>query len=212
MSFTDLACAGLEEAINRAIAMDPEAVERLGHLHGRVIGIEFAGPELRLYLVPTPSRLQVLARHEGEPDCLLRGSPLALARMDASGEQGAEQLFSGKVEIEGDTELAHRFGVIIGNLDLDWEEQLSRFTGDVIAHEIGNSVRAVTGWGRKVLDTLGKDLQEYVQEEVRLLPQRNEVQEYMDKVDTLRDDAERLAARVERLRQELAADQGDEQP
>jgi ubiquinone biosynthesis protein UbiJ len=212
MSITDLACAGLEEAINRALALDPEAAHRLGRLHGRVIGIEFAGPELRLYLVPTPSRLQVLARHEGEPDCLLRGSPLALARMDSSSKEGAEQLFSGKVEIEGDTELAHRFGAILSDLELDWEEQLSRFTGDVIAHEIGNSVRAVTGWGQKVLDTLGKDLREYVQEEVRLLPDRAELQDYLAKVDTLRDDAERLTARIERLHQELEVDKGDAKP
>jgi ubiquinone biosynthesis protein UbiJ len=212
MSMTDLAFASLEEAINRGIALDPETADKLARLHGRVIAIEIAGPELRLYMVPGPGRLQVLSRFEGEPDCLLRGSPFALACMDAKGEKGAEQLFSGKVEISGDTELAHRFGTILGGLEIDWEGRLAQFTGDTLAHEIGDGVRSVARWGRRTLDTLGKDLREYVQDEVRLLPERQEIQAYLDKVDALRDDVERMEARIRLLAAELSVPQGGEGP
>ena len=210
MSLSELAYAGLEEAINRGIALDPVAADKLARLHGRVIAIEIAGPNLRFYLIPGPAQLQVLSQYEGEPDCLMRGSPLALARMDASGEKGAEQLFSGRVEIEGDTELGHRFGAILSELDIDWEEQLSRITGDVIAHEIGNGVRAIADFGRRTFDALGKDVKEYMQEEARLLPEGQEIQEFLNSVDTLRDDVERMEARVSRLGEEIAAQDGDE--
>jgi len=45
-----------------------------------------------------------------------------------------------------------------------------------------------------------QNLREYLQEEARLLPTRYEAKEFLDAVDALRDDVERLAARVERLR------------
>ncbi|HHH39683.1 MAG TPA: sterol-binding protein [Sedimenticola sp.] len=203
MSLSELAWAGLEATVNRLLALDPVARKQLAEMHGRVIAFEVLGTGQTLYLVPGPARLQILSRYEGEPDCLLRGTPLALARM-GRGDQGTDQLFSGEVEIRGDTGLAHRFGHIMGSLDIDWEEQLSRVTGDVVAHGAGELVRGLGRWGRDTLETFGLDLQEYLQEELRLLPQRLEIETFLSQVDRLRDDVERLEARVERLRSRRA--------
>ena len=60
-------------------------------------------------------------------------------------------------------------------------------------------MRAAGRWGRQSADNLSLDLKEYLQEEARLLPSRYEIEEFLDQADTLRDDVERLAARVERL-------------
>jgi ubiquinone biosynthesis protein UbiJ len=111
----------------------------------------------------------------------------------------ADQLFSGAVAISGDTELGHNFGKLLGGLDIDWEEQLSRLTGDLLAHRIGNLARGAARWGKDALEALRQDLPEYLQEEVRLLPGRYEVEEFLTEVDRLRDDLERLEQRVRRL-------------
>jgi ubiquinone biosynthesis accessory factor UbiJ len=198
MVIPDAALAGLETALNRYIALDPEGAARLGPLHGRLIAIELAGFGTRIDLIPGPDGLQVFGAYEGEPDCLLRGSPLALARMGLA-ERKEDQLFGGEVQIEGDTRLAQEFGAFLGGLDVDWEEQLSRLVGDPIAHQVGSGLRMVADWGRKSSDTLNQDLKEYLQEEGRLVPTAYEVQGFLDRVDTLRDDVERLAARIERL-------------
>jgi ubiquinone biosynthesis accessory factor UbiJ len=194
----DAALAALEALLNRCIALDPEGAARLGPLEGRLIGIELKGFGTRLYLIPAPDRLQVFGAYEGEPDCLLRGTPLALARLGLA-ERKEDQLFGGEVEIEGDTRLAQDFGAFAAGLDLDWEEQLSRLVGDPIAHQVGEGLRAVGRWGRKSADLLSQDLKEYLQEEARVLPTRYEVEAFLDQVDTLRDDAERLVARIDRL-------------
>ena len=47
------------------------------------------------------------------------------------------------------------------------------------------------------------ELLEKLQEEGRLLPTRYEIDQFLAAVDRLRDDGERLAARVERLRQRI---------
>jgi len=201
MSIAEASLALLEQAINRYLALDPEASRKIEALHGRVIGIDLVGLDGRLYLIPGPAGIQVFGHFEGEPDCVLRGTPLAL--MNMRDEKGStEQLFGGRVEIEGDTELGHRFGKILASLDIDWEEQLSHLTGDVLAHQIGNLARSITGWGERSAHTLGRDLQEYLQEEKRLLPTRYELEHFYREVDTLRHDVERLEARIRRLREQ----------
>lgn len=200
-----LAC--LEAAINGYLALDPEGAARLVPLAGRIIACEFRGFGQRLYFIPGTQGFQLFGDYAAPPDCLIRGSPLGLAGLGL-GKRPEEALFSGQVEVEGDNALAQRFGDCLAGIRIDWEEQLSRLTGDHIAHAIGNQARTTRQWGQRALDHLGLDLQEYLQEEGRLLPTRYELEDFLDAVDRLRDDGERLAARVERLRQRLTKNLG----
>ncbi len=203
MSTRDLALASLEKAVNALLALDPVAMERLARHHGRVIGIHLRGLEITLYFVPDEKgHLQLLGDIEGEPDALISGSPLDLMRSGGS-EEGSRQLFAGRVTLNGDTALAHDFSAILADLDIDWEEQLSKFTGDLVAHELGSAVRHLKHYTEETGDRLARDLGEYLTEEARLLPTRAEVEEFIEQVDELRDDAERLEARVKLLERKL---------
>lgn len=90
-------------------------------------------------------------------------------------------------------------------MDVDWEEQLSKAVGDVAAHQLGNLWRGLRGWGRRSADTLVRDGVEYLQQELHALPPRPAVEQFLSAVDTLREDADRLTARIERLRRRTAA-------
>jgi ubiquinone biosynthesis protein UbiJ len=194
MMIRELALEGLEQVLNRVIGLDPDAGERLAALHGQSIRIDLRGTGIQWIFVPAhDGHLRVVGSLEGKPGCTLAGSPLDLLRARAA---GAQQLFAGHVQIEGDTELARRFSEVLADLDIDWEEQLSRFTGDIVAHEIGRSVRAASGEGARIRRSSEQILSEYLTEEARLLPHRFEVEDFIADVDTLRDDAERLAARI----------------
>lgn len=188
--------AGLEHAINTVVALDPETQRRLAALSGRIVALELGALVPTLFLVPTEHGLQVLTRFDGEPDTRISGTPLGLLRMGAGSREG---LFGGDVRIEGDVELGQRFQRILDGLDVDWEEQLSRLTGDVVAHQVGNVVRGATDWMRSAGNTLARDAGEYLQEETELLPGRGEVGYFLDEVDRIRADVDRLAARIKRL-------------
>lgn len=194
----DAALLALEQALNHYLALDPEGAARLAPLQGRVICLELSGFGNRLYIIPGVDRLQVFGDYAAEPDCVLRGTPIALARMGLA-DRKEDELFSGGVSVDGDTDLAHRFGDAIKGLEVDWEEQLARLLGDPVAHRIGTGLRATADWGRQSGKNLTEDLREYLQEEGRLLPTDYELKAFLDAVDTLRDDTERLAARVQRL-------------
>jgi ubiquinone biosynthesis protein UbiJ len=206
MSVRNLLLEGLEQAINRVVALDPEAARQLATLHGRVICLDLRGIELKLNFVPRhDGRLQLLGRIEGQPDCTLSGSPIDLIRASEPSE-GPAQLFAGHVRIDGDTALAQRFSEAVAGLDIDWEEQLSRLTGDIAAHEIGRSVRALAREGQRIGRSAEDNLGEYLTEEVRLLPHRFEVEAFLSDVDEIRDDVERLAARIAQLERKSRGD------
>lgn len=190
------ALAGLEQAINRYLELDPETLTRIQALQGRCIAVELIGTGMTLYLLPDQDGLRLMSRYEGEPDTTLSGTPIALARMSA-GETGTG-MFTGEVKIHGDVELGQRFNRIMDSIDIDWEEHLSHIMGDVLAHQAGKLMRGFSQWARQAVDHLGRDLADYLKEERRDLPQGEEVEAFLAEVDELRLAVDRLAARVAR--------------
>ena len=198
MSVPALVLAGLEITLNRYLALDPETLSRLAGMTGKLIAVELRGVGITLYMAPHSGGIQLLREFDGSADAVISGTPMALARVGIGEERSL--LFAGEVEIRGDVTLGQRFESVLRELDIDWEEQLSHLVGDAAAHQVGNLVRDALQWGAKSVDTFGRDLTEYLQEESRQLPQRDEVNKFLAAVDVLRNDVERLEARVKRLR------------
>jgi ubiquinone biosynthesis protein UbiJ len=197
VSVPALVLAGLEITLNRYLSLDPETLSRLAGMTGKLIAVELRGVGITLYMAPHSGGIQLLREFDGSADAVISGTPLALARVGIGEERGL--LFAGEVQISGDVTLGQRFESVLRELDIDWEEQLSHLVGDAAAHQVGNLVRDALQWGAKSVDTLGRDLTEYLQEESRQLPQRDEVNKFLAAVDVLRNDVERLDARVKRL-------------
>jgi ubiquinone biosynthesis protein UbiJ len=122
---------------------------------------------------------------------------LRLADSDES-----DLMFKGRIRIDGDTESGHRFKQLLATVNIDWEEQLSQYSGDVIAHQLGRFLRHGKEWLQDSRQRLDRNLSEYLQEEIKLLPQQEEVDQFMSDVDALRADTDRLLARFERLQKE----------
>lgn len=195
------ALMAMEKAINATLALDPNTLRRLARLDGKVIAVDMQGTGAKIYLMPNPNGLRLMGHYEGMVDTTLRGAPLSLLRM-SSGKAG-EGLFSGEVTIEGDVETGQQLQRILQGLDIDWEEHLSRLTGDVIGHQIGQTVRGIADFGKHTLATFGLNLGEYLQEERTVLPANAQVTAFINEVDTLRMAADRLEARIKRLHHAL---------
>jgi len=200
--------AAIEGALNQYIALDPEGARAFAPTYGHIICIDIAGLGTRLTLIPGPDRVQVFGAYDATPDCLIRGAPLDLLRM-MTAKRKESQLSSGAVQIEGDAAVAQALSDALAGLAIDWEEQLAKVLGDPIANQIGRTLRAAGDWGGRTGETLKANLKEYLEEESRLLPTRYEVDEFLRQVDGLRDDVERLAARIARLAVLADAERGD---
>jgi ubiquinone biosynthesis protein UbiJ len=189
-----------ESALNRLLRLDPETLRRLGELDGKRLRLRLADPAGRsreLDLLPSEGGLRLdPASGDHEPDVMIAGTPAVFARLlfgEARPDSRAE------LTIRGDMELGNRFRAILERLDLDWEEQVSHVTGDVIAHALGNAARDLRAWGRETARALGQDAADYLHEESRLLAPRERIEAFLADVDRLRAEAERLEQRLARL-------------
>ena len=87
----------------------------------------------------------------------------------------------------------------LASFNVDWEELLSGYLGDVAAHQLGNGGRAAAQWLAETRATLERDIAEYLRNEAELLPERWQIRQFLAAVDELRSDIDRLDARIKRL-------------
>lgn len=195
----------LEPVINGMLRLDRHSLLRLGELEGKVIRVvvgrlqETVTP-IEIYVLPSVEGLRLRRQHDCEPDVTLSGALPVLLRLAGAGAR-PELFTSGELEISGDVELGQRFQRVMEELDVDWEEQASRVLGDVAAHKLGNLLRGARAWRTQSLRSLAADLTEYLQEESRILVTRSRIDAFLNAVDSLRSDVERLAARLGHLQE-----------
>ena len=192
----------LETAFNAWLALDAQthgnARSRLQALQGKLICLHISNPDVQLYFLPTADQVRVTTRYAAAPDVTIHGSALGLMRLSASNDAGKAMLEHG-IKIDGDMGLGNHFSQILREIDVDWEELLSRAVGDVVAHHLGQVVRNAQGWLSDSSHAMRLNTQEYLQEEARVVPADAEIRQYLDAVDTLRADTDRLEARLKRL-------------
>jgi ubiquinone biosynthesis accessory factor UbiJ len=195
MPFTPLPF--IEDAANRLLRLDPETLKRLGDLHGRVVCIEFRDLGRKLYLQPSEAGFRMSAECVAAPGVTLRGDITTFMRLGLDPDRNGPA--PGELEIQGDVALGQKMQAILQGIALDWEEPLARLFGDPVGHAIAQTLRSVHAWHVQALKTFGANAAEYLQHESRMVPVRIEVEGFLGAVDVLRNDVDRLAARIQRL-------------
>lgn len=193
----DLLLAPLQELLNRNIQASTPARQCLPELADRVLAVSLRDTPMALYMQFGEAGVNLHFSAPADPDVILTGGISGLARL--AGEDAGAALQSGEVQLHGDPELARTIQSLLQHSRPDWEEELSRLVGDVAAHQVGNLVRGMFSWGRQAGESLQRNAAEYLQEESRDLVAPAEARAFIRAVDTLRDDVERVAARLDRL-------------
>ena len=184
---------GALAALNHLLQQQPWAAERLKPFAGQ--GVEFRCPpfpDLRFAI--TDNGLIDRAQAETASALVVKITPGALPFLLARDETARKQ-----VEIEGSADLASAVDHLFRNLTWDFEEDLSKLFGDIIAHRLASSGRALAAWQRDAALRLAENLVEYWTEEQPLLARPADVENFCRNVDTLRDDVARIEKRIEHL-------------
>ena len=189
----------LETVINRYLALDPEMLDKMAAFTGKVIKLDIVGLNKQLYLFPDARGVQVSMEYDGEADTTLRGSPIALFKMGLV-SNAANMLLKGEVEISGDTRLGHQFKNVFSQMDIDWSEPLANLVGDAAAYQIQQTGKQIGRWGKDTARSVSTSFSEYLQEESRDVLTETELEMFYDAVDELRNDVDRLAAKVAQLK------------
>ena len=194
----------IETVINKVISLDPEAKQRLTRLDQKIIAFHFTDIEQKLYFVIDESYILVKHRCDNPVDAELSGGLLSFFNL-ASGDDSAP-IFKGEVRFAGEINTAQNFQKFFNQLDIDWEEHLSQYVGDIAAHQLFNNGRALFNWLGKTANTAQQNASEYLRFEAKAVPASIELENFYDDIADLKSDVERLAMRIERLSQRAQAD------
>ena len=188
----------LGRLIDAALELDPETRHALAGLSGSVVDLDVIGVGV-LRLRVDGERVRVGSREESvDAHVTIRGTPLSLLRF-AFADDRERLVLSEEVRLHGDIALATRLQRIVARMDVDLEEALAQRIGDIPAHELSRGLRGLGNWMRAAGATLLADVSEYLRYEAAATPVAEEVERFSNAVDAIRDDVERLEARVVRL-------------
>lgn len=194
----------IEALAQKVLEYSPATRLRLKALEGRVAHIAVTLPHLDVFVEFVDESVRLTQHCELPVAVHIEGSAPALLRQLM---QPGQFRAGGGVSVEGDIALAQTLSDVARQLDFDWEELLAERLGDVVAHQIGQTLR----WGAGFLGAFARkalhDGRRYLVSEQPMLVERPVFDRFGNAVTHLRQDYDRLEARVERLQQRAALPQ-----
>jgi len=131
------------------------------------------------------------------PDATIHLTPIAALR-----RLTGQPLQPGDYRLEGDTELAANVGKVLQQLEWEFEEDLSKLIGDIPAQQAVSFGKHIVKEGSRQVESLAGMFAEYWLEEQPTIAKKRHLEELSTEVDTLRNDINRLAKRLEKLERE----------
>jgi len=185
----------IELILNTALDQDLETKVKLDQFDQRCIAIDIVDINKIISVSINQQQIHLSNNSELTADLTISGKALTLAKLGSD----PESLFSSEIDIHGDVQFAKQLRDLLEGFDFDWEAQLAKVTGDTLSYPIAHSIRKVSSWAKNTHNSLQQNTAEYLKEEVRILPDKSQINDFMAQIDTLRADSDRLEARIQRL-------------
>lgn len=177
--------------LNHLLAQAPWARLKAGQL---------AGLPVRIVAFPLDVTLVFdedgwIAVSDALPVAKLVLTPWTMIRLVTNPDQ------SPPIDLQGDAQLAARFGMLLRTLTWDAEADLAHLLGDTVAHAVLRVVREWVRWQSASLFDYARTWLEYASEEAKVIVRSEHIAGFVTDVDNLRDCTARLTKRIECLAQ-----------
>tara|TARA_Y100000590_G_scaffold354628_1_gene407988 strand:- start:209 stop:829 length:621 start_codon:yes stop_codon:yes gene_type:complete len=187
-----------EDYVNKILLLDEETCNALKKINKKIIAFEFINTKIKLYITFVGDGLSIKTKCNSNPDVVIKSSPGNFIRKILFPKnQSSAHPFD--MQIEGDITLARDFEEIISNLNIDFEDPLSRLLGNTLAFQISRFIRVARKSTFLAAETILLDISEYLRFEIEMLPDELLMSEFCKEVDFLRDETELTSKRIDRL-------------
>jgi ubiquinone biosynthesis protein UbiJ len=210
MPAPQLALSAIEIGINHLLLLDAQTPERLAKLKGKQLAVELK--ELgNTFVVAFSERIDLLLPEQPEPKEKSTEQPwdckITLSVMSAKELQDPSRITQlikqDKLDVQGDMQIAQDFSALVKELDIDWEEHLSQYMGDVVAHQIVKTGKHIHQGAKEQLSKLASIISQGALEEKKIAAPAIAVTHFTDQVHQTRADVERLQSRVDLIAAKL---------
>jgi ubiquinone biosynthesis protein UbiJ len=215
MPFAQLMTSGVELAMNQLLKLDDDSQQRLKKLAGKSLQVtikELPWPLLFTFSDQIDVRAVITVDNNVGPisepvDCLIELNLETLPKLKDS-SQLTQLIQQKQLNLIGDIYVAQTFSALLKDLDIDWEEQLSGYTGDVVAHQTFASMRTLFDKAKTQIEQGAIELGEHLTQSNSIAVKPSEVIEFSKGVTRLRSATERLSAKIALLEQPKKTDTG----
>ena len=187
----------IASTINRGIDDNPEAQDLCDALEGRSLRILPKPLPISILISAAGGMVDLSSDTEQQADAEITGTVIELNRLMFIDNQAP--IREGHVEIIGDIDIADRFRDLLLRARPDMEKKLAEWFGTSTASRVSGFVRDSRDWAADAIEDLAERAGDYLHDESKQLPEKNEIDEHFNNVDQLVNDIERLEARTNRL-------------
>jgi ubiquinone biosynthesis protein UbiJ len=179
-------------ALNHLLGQNGWALQRLAKFAGKTARFDIA-PFSFAYTVQADGTV-LKATVDAMPDALNTIAPSLLTRLAMKDEAAFSAIKS-----SGDTAFLAEIFFLSKHLRWDAAEDLSQITGDIVAERLVHFAAGAQQQVRESALNLSQAFAEYWTEERPLVAKSVHINQFIQQVDALRDDVERLEQRINRL-------------
>jgi ubiquinone biosynthesis protein UbiJ len=190
--------SAVEKTLNGYLNLDPELPSLMEPLQGKTLKVIVEDWGLTLFLAPHAKGFRIYLKANMEACVSLSGRLAELLEFALSKHPQA-LVSSGKIKQSGDIHILQAYQKFIEQSEIDWEGLLAKVIGGPAAFELCKAAKKARAWQMENVSSTRQDLSEYLQEECRLLPGREEIEDHIEDIAKLREDVDRLEARLSGL-------------
>ena len=190
----------LQGIINRALAIDTEFASKINRLAGKSLRLECIQPAVDVMLMIDQQRIILQACDTADTLELsvsthLQGKLSAFIAV-ASSDDMAAAMINSDVRLIGDSQLLIDLRDALNLLEIDWEFHLARIIGDIPAHLFGKIGRTTADHLGRLKPIFFRHLQEFILEETKASPRKEEIQHWQHESQKLRQQMDRIDAKL----------------
>lgn len=180
----------LQAIINKYLSMDPDIEMLLTPLYAKKIAIIcYDFPKQNIYATFENNKILLSSSMPPSLDLTISSTLNGFIKLALTKDRS-------EIQLNGSIGLAESVQKLFVNLNIDWEEELSKYSGDIIAHQAMRCFKSLRDYTNGAFSNLQEMITEYLQEESQLLPTNYEIKKFMQEVDELRFAVDRLDAKV----------------
>lgn len=190
-----------EPMLNHVLQYDSDASNKLKKLNNKSLSVELTDISVNLTVKVFDNKVFVSGQSE-PADCVIKTSLDGLQKLSDAAQITA-MIRQGQLDLEGDLHVAQGFSGLLMDNDIDWQEWLSEYLGDAMTFKLSQAIKNQrTYWVRKKRD-LDYTAQSALVDELRVTPDRIEVERFVADVDQLNAQTERLTLEIQKLKAQL---------
>jgi len=181
-------------SFNRYLDCDPERAQALENINDKILSITIKEANFTLIMQVQNARF-----FEADLSQQIDASIIVSMHVLSGKMRGQDQnqlLKDGIIEIQGDSHVASVFNKVMNEIEIDWQDVISKYTGDIVAHQITTGAKSVASVLRRLGDNLRLDVRDYLQDDLQIAVTESEVEHFVEQVDDLRARTDRLEARL----------------